>query len=778
MQISVNWLKDFVSIEATAQEMADKLSVSGLEVEHLETWETIKGGLKGFVIGHVVDCEKHPNADKLSITKVDIGVGDLQPIVCGAPNVAAGQKVVVATVGTEVTVPGKGSFTIGEAKIRGEISRGMICAEDEMGLGTSHDGILVLAADAPIGQLASEYFNVISDEVMEIGLTANRGDAASHLGVARDVAALFGVGVLSPDIPARPLSTGDYEIEIANPESCSLYIGLSVGEVSTSTSPEFMQNRLRAIGIEPKNLVVDTTNYVLHALGQPIHAFDADKIHGKKIQIRQAEKGEKLTTLDKIERECIGGELVIADDKGLIAFAGVMGGLETAVSESTTNILIESAHFHPGLVRKTAKAQNLNTDASFRFERSTDINMCRKAAIWAADLITQNGSGKISGLNQCLVEDYKIRTVLLNLDKLNAFAGTQIPANRSIEILQELGFEVEKNGDTYKVMIPSWRNDVHETVDLYEEIMRIYGYDNIPMSGKMSATLPVFEGFNLRKTENSARNFFISNGFYEANNNSLTSAEYYTEEEQLNLVEITNPLSSDLQFMRGNLMHGLMQNAAYNRNRKTENIRFFEFGNCYKLLDEKHLESRQLGVLVGGMQTEESWEQKMIPMDFYYVKRIVENMLKSAGFAGSSDAVYHIEKVPVATLKMHDLNADFWYAEVDWNAVLMQIHPEGFKVLNPPKFPWMRRDLSLVVDKSVTFKEINSIIQKQKIELLKSTRVFDVFEGKPLDAGKKAVAIAFYLGNPETTLTDIDAEVAMSQLMKAFETGVGAMIRR
>lgn len=778
MLISVNWLRDLVKVDASAQEIADRLSVSGLEVEHLDAWETVKGGLKGFVIGHVMACEKHPNADKLSITKVDIGLGELQPIVCGAPNVTAGQKVVVATVGTEVTVPGKGSFTIGEAKIRGEISRGMICAEDEMGIGTSHDGILVLPHEAPVGKPAAEYFKVVSDEVLEIGLTANRGDAASHLGVARDVAALFGTHVVKPQPDVALPATGNWNLVIENPDICQRYIGLEVKNVKTLPSPDWMQNRLRAIGIEPKNILVDATNYVLHELGQPIHAFDADKLQGNAIGVRLAVAGEKFTTLDKIERTCKGGELVIADASGPIAFAGVMGGLDAAVTENTSRILIESAHFHAGLVRKTARAHGLNTDASFRFERGTDVEICELAAARVASLIMQVAGGEVVGKNDHYPSPFVPKKLVLDLNRLNAFAGHEIPAEKAAEILDDLGFGVQAQAQTLEVAIPSWRNDVHETVDLYEEVMRIYGYDQIPMSGKMRATLPVFEGFKLRQIENKGRDFLVANGFFEANNNSLSSAEYYQPEVVANLVEVSNPLSSDLQYMRGSLLPGLLQNAVYNRNRKNENIRFFEFGNVYARAGAGFAETRMLGILAGGAQTEESWEQKQQDMDYFFVKRQVSNLLAAVGFAGNVEAVCSITQVAKRDLKIHDLEGSFWYAEVQWAQVVQQGKPEGFKVIEPPRFPYMRRDLSLVLDKNVGYSQIEKVVNAQKIAILQGNKVFDVFEGKPLPEGKKSVAVAFYLGNPESTLTDADADKAMEQLMAAFEKETGALIRR
>ncbi|MCC7299381.1 MAG: phenylalanine--tRNA ligase subunit beta [Bacteroidia bacterium] len=775
MIVSLSWLRELVNTQASSEEIADKLSVSGLEVEHAYTWETVAGGLKGFVIGEVKTCAKHPNADKLSVTTVDIGLPELQPIVCGAPNVAAGQKVVVATVGTDVTVPGKGSFTIGEAKIRGEVSRGMICAEDEMGLGTSHDGILVLPNEAKVGTAAADYFKVVSDEMLEIGLTANRGDAASHLGVARDVAALFNTQITLPKIEKRPLSTGKFKIT-AQPEHCSLYFGLQAEGVKSVPSPDLVQNRLRAIGIEPKNILVDAGNYAMHALGQPVHVFDADKIVGDNIEVRLAVKGEKVTTLDKVERECKGGELVIADGSGIIALAGVMGGLHSAVSESTSRIFIESAHFNPGLVRKTARAHGLSTDASFRFERSTDPEMCIHAALYTFDLIATTAGGNIVGSNQCQAAEYAPRTIDLDMNKLQAFAGADVPKEEALKILNNLGFVVETQENTWKIAVPSWRNDVTEVVDLYEEILRIYGYDRIALTGKMKASLPEFKGIAAFKKQEIASRFLVGNGFFEIMNNSLSNGQLY--ENESDLVKLNNPLSADMEYMRGSLLPGMLQAAAYNRNRKNQNIRFFEFGRTYRKTHEGFEEPPTLGILMGGNESNESWETKSKAMDFYYAKRMATNLLNSLGVACDPETLVVIERPSAELMKKFDLDGEFWYAEINWSNTLMAIkNAAKLTVQQPPKFPYMRRDLSLVVDKSMKFSDIKAAIVSEKSALLKNMGVFDVFEGKPLDEGKKAIAISFYLGTEDATLTDEIADSTMAKIIAACEKA-GAVIRR
>lgn len=771
MIISLGWLKDFVDVNASSQEIADRLSVSGLEVEHLYPWQSVQGGLRGFVIGEVVECAKHPNADKLSITKVNIGNGELQPIVCGAPNVAAGQKVVVATPGTEVTVPGKGTFVIGEAKIRGEISRGMICAEDETGLGNSHDGIMVLPQNARPGTAAAEYFGIVTDEVLEIGLTPNRGDAASHLGVARDVAALFETEVKRPSISGSA-AAGKYQIIIENEGDCVAYIALTVVGLTAHTSPGLVQNRLKTLNIEPKNILIDSTNYTLHALGQPVHAFDADKISGNTLTVRRAREGEKLVTLDKVERVCKGGELLIADDSGPVAFAGVMGGLNTAVTENTKNVLIESAAFNSALVRKTAKLHGLSTDASFRFERGTDPEICRLAAFYTAELMTQSG-GSIIGENAFYAPKPEVKIEYNHL-QLCKFAGVEIPEDQVVRILENLGFSV--SGDRVKnVKVPSWRNDVHAVVDLYEEVMRIFGYDNIPLSGKMSASLPRFSGTAVFRKQEHISRFLISRGFFEIINNSLSSGRYYTEAERQKLVEISNPLSSDLQYMRGSLLPGMLQSAAYNRNRKEQNIRFFEFGRTYSLENGEIKENDTLGILINGNENNESWEMAERTMDYYFGKQIVKGLLESVG-CGLETELYNISQVSAAYKNQFDLNGDWWYCEINL-AKLLWRKAADVRVMQPPKFPLMRRDLSFVVNKATPFSDLQKAIEAQKLALLKNLTVFDVFEGKPLEADQKAIAVAFYLGKEDETLTDEMADTAMNQLISACEK-MGATIRR
>ncbi len=499
MKISINWLKSVLAVEAPVEEIAHKLSVSGLEVEHIEEWESLPGGLKGFVVGEVLTCEKHPDADRLKITTVNIGSDEPLNIVCGAPNVAAGQKVIVATVGTLIQMEGKEPFEIKKSKIRGAESAGMICAEDEMGMGTNHDGILVLPDDAPVGQAASEYFRIEQDVVLEIGLTANRGDAASHLGVARDVAALFGLQLPTElywpiDIPRRDNQT----ISVQESELCHRYIGVCVDGVQVKESPDWLKNRLKSIGIEPKNNVVDATNFVLHHYGQPVHAFDRDRLNGT-IQVRKAKESEKMVTLDGLERELNSNDLVIADSNGAIAIAGVMGGKDSSVTENTCNLFLEVAHFHPGFVRKTAKRHVINTDASFRFERGIDLLAIEKVAETLTALIVEVAGGAAVSLEEYFGQKPVDKVLDFSVDELNRFAGMQYESDRVKGILLSLGFEVDSTNSTWKITVPSWRNDVEILVDIYEEVMRIYGYDHIPLSGKMQVSMGSFIGMERKK---------------------------------------------------------------------------------------------------------------------------------------------------------------------------------------------------------------------------------------------------------------------------------------
>ena len=773
MKISINWLKSVLAVEAPVEEIAHKLSVSGLEVEHIEEWESLPGGLKGFVVGEVLTCEKHPDADRLKITTVNIGSDEPLNIVCGAPNVAAGQKVIVATVGTLIQMEGKEPFEIKKSKIRGAESAGMICAEDEMGMGTNHDGILVLPDDAPVGQAASEYFRIEQDVVLEIGLTANRGDAASHLGVARDVAALFGLQLPTElywpiDIPRRDNQT----ISVQESELCHRYIGVCVDGVQVKESPDWLKNRLKSIGIEPKNNVVDATNFVLHHYGQPVHAFDRDRLNGT-IQVRKAKESEKMVTLDGLERELNSNDLVIADSNGAIAIAGVMGGKDSSVTENTCNLFLEVAHFHPGFVRKTAKRHVINTDASFRFERGIDLLAIEKVAETLTALIVEVAGGTAVSLEEYFGQKPVDKVLDFSVDELNRFAGMQYESDRVKGILLSLGFEVDSTNSTWKITVPSWRNDVEILVDIYEEVMRIYGYDHIPLSGKMQVSMGSFIGMERKKRENVIRDYLVGQGFYEASNNSLVSSDWY--EGSTNLVELSNPLSTDMGIMRQSLVPGLLNSVVYNQNRQADVVKLFELGRTYEKTEDGFKENPMLTMVIWGKSDVESWESASSKTDYFHLKRSVQGLLNRLG---SSLGMDQIEILPVSTkwLKKAGVNGMVFSVEIPLKKLLKPAR-KLVRYQEPGKYFSIRRDLSLVVDKSVRYDDLYAVVKQTKLKFLTDVRVFDVFEGKPLDDTKKAIALSFTFNRNDSTMKDEEADSSMVKLMSAFEN-MGAVIRR
>ena len=772
MNISFAWLTDILNKQLSANEVADRLSVSGLEVEHVDTWESLPGALQGFVIGEVLTCERHPDADRLSVTTVNIGGTEPLHIVCGAPNVAAGQKVVVATIGSMVHMPGKDPFEIKKSKIRGALSEGMICAEDEMGVGNSHDGILVLPSDVQVGTPAADYFGVIRDTVWEIGLTANRGDAASHLGVARDIAALYGL-----PLPSLPTSKNEFPkkenrgVRISAADFSEYYIGVNVNGVKVAPSPNWMQNRLRAIGIEPKNNVVDATNYALHYSGQPVHAFDADKLNGS-VDVRFANKGERLKLLDGREIELSEQDLIIADQNGPQALAGIMGGSHSAVSSETTNLFIEIAHFHAGTVRKSAKRHVLNTDASFRFERGIDRNGMLNVAHYLSSLITDIAGGNINGYEDFEAKAYEARYIDISIEKLNAFAGFEYPREDIKSILSSLGFSVSGDSDL-KLGIPSWRNDVSSDVDVYEEIMRIYGYDAIPMSGKMQISLGSFHGMQKKNREDVVRSFLIDRGFYEAQNNSLVSASWYSKEAPL--VHLSNPLSADMGVMRMSLIPGLLQSITYNQNRQAKMVRLFEMGRVYEKTESGYKETPVLSIVSWGDADVESWESPRRAVDFYDMKRWVGALLQRLDSGLSIDDV-EIQSVSKAWLKKAEVKGSVYAVEIPLKK-LLKPGRKSVKYEPVSKFFGMRRDLSLVVDRNVQFAQLQQLVKQSKTKHLSDVRVFDVFEGKPLEEGKKSISLSFFFNRNDQTMLDTDADKAMLKLMDVFETN-GAVIRR
>lgn len=778
MNISTRWIKEILPIQASPTEIADALSVSGLEVEHIEEWESLKGGLKGYVTGEVLTCEQHPDADRLKVTTVNIGTGEPLNIVCGAPNVAAGQKVVVATVGSWVYIPEKEPFEIKKAKIRGQVSEGMICAEDEMGIGNSHDGILVLDPNTEIGIPAAELFGIETDTVLEIGLTANRGDAASHVGVARDIAALFNIELNLDtngdiDIPNKKVR----EIKIENSEKCNRYIGVTVNGVSITTSPKWLQNRLKAIGIEPKNNIVDATNYILHHYGQPVHAFDADKLNGS-VGIRQAKSSEKIVLLDGKEVELHQDDIIIADEKGPIAIAGVMGGKESAVSESTKNVFLEIAHFHAASVRKTAKRHVVHTDAAFRFEREIDLNNIDHVSKALTKLIIELAGGEASGLDQNYPKPYQPKKVNISVDKLNAFAGMSYSKDQVVQILKSLKFDITlrhdimDSSDVLELEVPSWKNDVSEAVDVYEEIMRIVGYDAIPLTGKMQVSMGSFGGMERKQKENKIREHLISLGFYEASNNSLTSADWYNSDD---MVQISNPLSSDMAIMRQSQIPGLLQNIAFNQNRQAQRVRLFEIGKTYQTTESGFKETPVLTIVAWGDNEQESWENKSDKTSFFDIKATLQSLLARID-SGYKLSVDDIQLVSKKWLKKADVNGSVWAVELPLKK-LIKAARKSIQYQEPSRFFEIRRDLSLVVEKTVSFESIEKTINSQKMKHLQKVNVFDIYEGKPLEENQKSISISLHFQRNDSTINDAETDKSMEKLMQTLESQ-GAIIRR
>lgn len=780
MKLSFQWLKSLFPTDKPAEEIAALLTSCGLEVEGIEEVESIKGGLKGLVIGHVVEKEKHPDADRLSLTKVDTGKDELLQIVCGAPNVAAGQKVIVAPVGTFVHPTQGEAFEIKKAKIRGQLSEGMICADDEVGLGDSHDGIRVLPNDAPVGMSAAQYFKIENDQVLEIGLTPNRGDAASVLGVARDLKALTGESLkLTEYHPLSKNGSNPVDVKVLAPEDCLRYSGVYIKNTRAVESPDWLKNRLKAIGIKPRNILVDATNYTLHELGQPIHAFDADKIDGN-IIVRKASPGEKMITLDEVERSFEGNELLICDEKKPLAIAGVFGGLQSGVSEQTVNVFIESAYFSPASIRKTAKKQGLNTDASFRYERGTDPEITLYAMRKVVALIMEFGGGEIDGGEIDVYPNAVLpHTFSVNTNEIRRLSGANIPDEKIETILSGLDIGITKEINSWKLNVPARKHDVTRQADIVEEVLRIYGYDNVPLTGNMKIPQTSPGQSYQHQWRKKISTYLASVGFNELLTNSLTSFQFQSNAE--NNVVVLNPLSSDLGVLRDNLLSSALQAAAFNQNRKRNNLRFFEFGKTYNHLNSRYEEEERLLLLIAGNRTEESWATIEKPVDYFYLKGLVQNIFILAGrpVKPEKDTKWvSIEKVPQNMQRLCDVKGELWYADIAWGKLMAYPPQQGFKVVDIPKFPEVRRDLSLVLDKSVQFEQIESISKKLASKYLQRINLFDVYEGKNIDEDKKSYAITFLLNDAEKTLTDKEIEGTMTRLIEAFEKELGAVIRR
>lgn len=809
MRISYNWLKQFIKIDWKSDETAALLTDLGLEVEVVEAFESVTGGLKGIIVGHVLTCDKHPDADKLKITTVDLGDGNAPvQIVCGANNVAAGQKVPVATIGTKLYDKDGNTFEIKKGNIRGQESHGMICAEDEIGLGNSHDGIMVLADDLKPGTPLSQVFNIEVDEVFEIGLTPNRADAMSHMGVARDLKA----GLLQSNVTTEFITpsvskfkvdkrTLKVDVSVEDAKLAPRYAGLTISGITIKPSPNWLQNRLKAIGLTPKNNIVDVTNYVLHELGQPLHAFDANKISGNKIIVKTLAVGTKFTTLDGIERTLHEDDLMICDESGPICMAGVFGGANSGVTETTTNIFLESAYFNSVAIRKTAKRHTLSTDASFRFERGIDPDITVYALKRAALLIQEVAGGEITSdlidIYPKKIEDFN---VFLSFEKVNNLIGETLKKETIKNILASLDIKISSISDTgLGLNIPPYRVDVQREVDVIEEILRVFGYNNIKIPNKINASVSNSSRTEEFKIQNIIANQLCSLGFNEMMANSLTTSNYiaYSEQSDANeTVTMLNPLSNDLSVMRQSMLFSALEAVSYNINRRNSDLKLFEFGKTYHSIEENYTERKHLTVTMSGNATSENWNIAQKPSDFFlfkgYISAIfsklnIDTKVKTVpvshdvfaegmGYAIGNEIIAEFGTIKKSVLKHFDIKQDVFFADVNWDAIQKYISNK-IKLVDIPKFPEVKRDLALLVNQSVTFEQLYQAAKQTEKVLLKNINLFDVYEGKNLPEGKKSYALSFILQDTSNTLTDVQIDAIMNKLQHTFETKFEAVLR-
>lgn len=820
MKISLNWLKSYIDTSLKAEEIANILTHIGLEVEGLEQIESIRGGLEGLVIGKVLTCEQHPNADKLHVTTVDLGQGEPLQIVCGAPNVAAGEKVVVATINTMLYPTGEAEgFKIKKSKIRGIESFGMLCAEDEIGIGTDHAGIILLPEDTPVGIPAREYYQIEDDYLLEIGLTANRADAMSHYGVARDLA----VYLQSHDMPyklnlpdvsacqAGSVTDKSVQVEVLNHEAAPRYMGLTITGVKVAESPDWLKTRLRSIGLNPHNNVVDITNFILHEIGQPLHAFDANKIKGRKIVVRTCPEGTPFVTLDGVERKLSERDLMICDEEKPMCLAGVFGGLDSGVTEETTEVFLESAYFNPVWIRKSAKRHGLSTDASFRYERGIDPNIAPYALKRAALLVTELAGGQISSpVTDIYPEPIQPFHFEISLDRVKRLIGKNIPDETIRKIIAALDVKIEQEeGETLHVAVPAYRVDVQREADLVEDILRIYGYNNVEIPQAVHSTLSYAPHPDREKVTNLVADLLTANGFNEIMCNSLTKAAYYDDLEAYkaeNCVRIINPLSSDLSVMRQTLLFNALEAVELNTNRRNSDLKLYEFGNCYWYNPDKvsegglapYSEQNHLSILITGADHALSWNTKAQPTSFYTLKAMVEKLFNRIGIDLNNavmeslqsdlyrEAVTYkingkqIVEMGIVSKKIRskfDIKADVYYLEMNFDAFLKLTKNHKVTVEELSKFPEVRRDLALLVDTQVTFSQLREIAFSVEKKLLKNVTLFDVYEGDKLPAGKKSYALNFVLEDTTKTLTDQVIDRVMSNLIREFERRAGAQIR-
>ncbi len=799
MKISYSWLKQFIQTDKTPQEISLILTDIGLEVESLETVQPIVGGLEGLVIGHVIECVQHPNADRLRVTKVDVGAAELLQIVCGASNVAAGQKVVVATVGTTV-YPNEGEpLKINKSKIRGEVSEGMICAEDEIGLGISHEGIMVLPEDTQIGIAAKSYFKMDDDFMFEIGLTPNRADAASHLGVARDLAAYLRTSYEMPDVSAFKTENEDLKIDVKVEDTlaCPRYSSLTISGVNVKSSPDWLKDKLKVIGIRPINNIVDVTNYVLHELGQPLHAFDADQIKGKQVIVKKCNEGTPFVTLDDVERKLNADDLMICNGEQPMCIAGVFGGKNSGVNNHTTNIFLESAYFNSVSVRKTSKRFNLKTDASFRFERGTDpeitVFALKRAALLIKEIAGGTISSNISDIYPVKSNPFDFEVSYSNIVKL---IGQDIPAKEIKDIILSLGITVaSETAESLSLKVPTYKVDVTRECDVTEEVLRIYGYNNIAIPTKINASLAYTEKPNKESVQNLVADMLTANGFLEIWCNSLTRPDF--SKNPAEAVQILNPLSSDLNVMRQSLLYPALESVAYNQNRKNSDLKLYEFGKTYHLIADQYIERSRLLVLITGAKQSEQWNNAKSTSSFFNLKAVVDGIIGRLGLANFQSEELNDENfsyglkyfrgdktlvsfgaATASDKKKADVDKEVFYADFDWALLLTSIRKHKIVYKEVSKYPSVRRDLSMLVDFEVTFDELRAIAFKTEKKLLKQVQIFDVYQGDKLPEGKKSYALNFTLQDEEQTLTDKQIDAIMQKIITNLAQNAKAEIRK
>jgi phenylalanyl-tRNA synthetase beta chain len=804
MKVSYNWIKQYLNVDLAPERVSELLTDSGLEIEGMETFQSLEGGLAGIVIGEVMTKEKHPGADKLNLTTVNVGGEELLNIVCGATNLDKGQKVVVATVGATLYPIEGEAFKIKKSKIRGEESFGMICAEDEIGLGKGHEGIMVLDASVAAGTKASDYFSIENDIVFEIGLTPNRSDAMGHFGVARDLAAVLNSHKMQETTLTLPSVAGFakdndaliIDVAVEDNVACPRYTGVTLTEVAVAESPEWLKNRIKAIGLGPINNVVDVTNYVMHELGQPLHAFDAAVV-GSKVIVKQLPEGTKFTTLDEKERKLSDKDLMICNDKAGMCIAGVFGGLDSGVSNKTTSIFLESAYFNPVSVRKTAKRHAVNTDSSFRFERGVDPELTVVALKRAALLIKEIAGGKISS---DITDIYPTKiagfNVEFDLNYCDRLIGKSLDRDLIKTILASLDIELKaENGDVWSLYVPPYRTDVQRAVDVVEEILRIYGYNNIESPAKLNTSLSYGVKPDKNKLQNSISDMLTSNGFSEIMNNSLTANANYDNNQ---VVKMLNPLSAELDVMRQDLLTGALTTVAYNLNRKAEVVKLYEFGRSYFKLEEGYQENELLCLVLAGKKATEQWNSDSSSQDFHNLKAAVDAIISKIGVSPTrlkvDDAdnaslsyglsyyvngktLLYMGEVDRKMAKGFEVDQTTYYAEINWGLLVDLAAQTKIKFTPVSKFPEVRRDLSLLLANSVSYGELKEAALKADRKLLKAVNVFDVYQGKNLPEGKKSYALSFTLQDENKTLSDKEIDKVMKKIQQTFEQQFNAELR-